>query len=73
MAPVIKELHKRPDVACRMCVTVQHRQMLDQELRLFEIEPDYSSASLRTGKAERLFGFRAKTPFEEGMRRTIVW
>jgi UDP-N-acetylglucosamine 2-epimerase (non-hydrolysing) len=41
MAPVIKELHKHSDVACKVCVTAQHRQMLDQVLRLFEIVPDY--------------------------------
>ncbi len=29
--------------------------------------------SLDTTKAERLFGFRARTPFEEGLRRTIEW
>jgi GDP-L-fucose synthase len=28
---------------------------------------------LDTSKAERLFGFRAKTPFEEGLRRTVEW
>ena len=28
---------------------------------------------LDTGKAERLFGFRAKTPFEEGLKKTIEW
>ena len=31
------------------------------------------SAALRTGKAKRLFGFRAETPFEEGLRRTFEW
>jgi UDP-N-acetylglucosamine 2-epimerase (non-hydrolysing) len=41
MAPVIKELRKHPDVLCRICVTAQHRQMLDQVMNLFEIEPDY--------------------------------
>lgn len=42
LAPVIRELRKHPDrVVCKVCVTAQHRQMLDQVLRLFEIEPDY--------------------------------
>lgn len=31
------------------------------------------SAALRTGKSERLFGFRAKTTFEEGLRRMVDW
>jgi len=42
MAPVIRELKKYPDqVECKVCVTAQHREMLDQVLRLFNIEPDY--------------------------------
>lgn len=42
MAPVVKELHRHPaDLICRVCVTGQHRQMLDQVIKLFQIEPDY--------------------------------
>lgn len=42
LAPVIKELQKYPDrFICRLCVTAQHRQMLDQFLDLFGITPDY--------------------------------
>ncbi len=42
MAPVIKELDKYPDrFKSLVCVTAQHREMLDQVLNLFEIKPDY--------------------------------
>jgi len=42
LAPVIQELGKHRDrVMGEVCVTAQHRQMLDQVLRLFEITPDY--------------------------------
>ncbi len=44
MAPVIRELHRRSanhDVQTIVCVTAQHREMLDQALRLFDIHPDY--------------------------------
>ena len=42
MAPVIRELRKHPDrVVSKVCVTAQHRQMLDQVLSLFGIVPDY--------------------------------
>ena len=42
MAPVVKELQRHPaDFICRVCVTGQHRQMLDQVLTLFQIEPDH--------------------------------
>ncbi len=41
MAPVVKELQKHRDsIECIVCVTAQHREMLDQVLCLFEIEPD---------------------------------
>ena len=40
LAPVILELKKKPGVQTRVCVTAQHRQMLDQVLALFGIVPD---------------------------------
>lgn len=48
LVPVIRELRRHPDqVVCKVCVTAQHRQMLDQVLRLFEIEPDYDLNIMR--------------------------
>jgi UDP-N-acetylglucosamine 2-epimerase (non-hydrolysing) len=41
MAPVIKELAKHERARSIVCVTGQHRQMLDQVLSLFHIQPDY--------------------------------
>lgn len=42
LAPVIKELQRYPDeFASSVCVTAQHREMLDQVLQIFEIHPDY--------------------------------
>lgn len=42
MAPVIKELRKYPDkLSCRICITAQHRQMIDPLLKLFDIKPNY--------------------------------
>ncbi|MDD5246637.1 MAG: UDP-N-acetylglucosamine 2-epimerase (non-hydrolyzing) [Candidatus Omnitrophica bacterium] len=41
LAPVIRELKKKDPGAVKVCVTAQHRQMLDQVLNLFEIVPDY--------------------------------
>ncbi len=42
MAPVILDLGKHPNRACSVtCSVAQHREMLDQVLRVFEIEPDY--------------------------------
>lgn len=42
MAPLVKEFQKYPDVFdTKVCVTAQHREMLDQVLEFFEIEPNY--------------------------------
>jgi len=41
LAPVIKKLEKYHGAECRICVTAQHREMLDQVLNLFEIKPHY--------------------------------
>lgn len=42
IAPAIKELRKHPDkFICCTCITAQHRQMVDQLLKLFEINPNY--------------------------------
>ncbi|MDW8227729.1 MAG: UDP-N-acetylglucosamine 2-epimerase (non-hydrolyzing) [Anaerolineales bacterium] len=41
MAPVVRRLAQTPGVESLVCVTAQHRQMLDQVLQLFEIKPDF--------------------------------
>ncbi len=41
MAPLVKELEKREEIESKVCVTAQHRQMLDQVLEYFNIKPDY--------------------------------
>ena len=41
MAPVVERLRHTPGVEARVCVTAQHRQMLDQVLALFDIVPDF--------------------------------
>lgn len=41
MAPLIKEFQKQDKFDTKVCVTAQHRQMLDQVLDFFEITPDY--------------------------------
>lgn len=41
MAPLVKEFQKHLEFETRVCVTAQHREMLDQVLDFFEIIPDY--------------------------------
>ena len=48
MAPVVSELKKYLDV--KVCVTAQHRQMLDQVLNIFDILPDYDLNLMRPGQ-----------------------
>lgn len=41
MAPIIKEIEKRKNLECIVCVSGQHREMLDQVLEVFKIKPQY--------------------------------
>src|SRR3970040_2165871 len=48
LAPVIQALRARPaEFESRVCVTGQHRELLDQVLRLFDIRPDHDLAVMR--------------------------
>ena len=51
MAPLVKEFQKYPETfKTVVCVTGQHRQMLDQVLQLFEITPDYDLNIMKQGQ-----------------------
>ena len=51
MAPLVKEFQKHPkEFQTVVCVTGQHREMLDQVLHLFEIEPDYDLNIMKQGQ-----------------------
>jgi len=50
MAPLVKLLMEDAEVHCRVCVTAQHREMLDQVLRLFNIHPDYDLNIMKPGQ-----------------------
>lgn len=51
MAPLIKELQKYPDqFQTIVCVTGQHREMLDQVLHIFDIHPDYDLNIMKQGQ-----------------------
>lgn len=51
MAPLVKEFQKYPqDFKTLVCVTGQHREMLDQVLHLFEIQPTYDLNIMRQGQ-----------------------
>ena len=48
MAPLVKELEKREEIETKVCVTAQHREMLDQVLKLFNIKPDFDLNIMKT-------------------------
>jgi UDP-N-acetylglucosamine 2-epimerase (non-hydrolysing) len=47
IAPIVRSLRETSGIESRVCVTAQHRQMLDQVLALFEIKPDYDLDLMR--------------------------
>jgi UDP-N-acetylglucosamine 2-epimerase (non-hydrolysing) len=52
MAPLVKELQKFPnEISCKLCVTGQHREMLDQVLKLFALTPDYDLDVMSPGQS----------------------
>lgn len=50
MAPLVKELEKYSGIESKVCVTAQHREMLDQVLSLFKIQPDYDLNIMKQGQ-----------------------
>lgn len=51
MAPIVKELERRPEFESKLCLTAQHRDMLDQIVDLFELEADYDLDIMRPGQS----------------------
>ena len=47
MCPLVKELKKRSGIRTLVCVTGQHRQMLDQVLHAFEVVPDFDLSIMK--------------------------
>ena len=50
LCPLIQELKKRKNIETVVCVTGQHREMLDQVLDVIHIEPDYDLAIMKKGQ-----------------------
>ena len=65
MAPLVKELEKRKEIESIVCVTAQHREMLDQVLETFDIKPDYDLNIMKQGQTLGDITTRALTGLEE--------
>lgn len=68
MAPLVKELEKREEIESKVCVTAQHREMLDQVLNLFDIKPEYDLNIMKTRQS--LTGITTKVL--EGLEEVFI-
>ena len=50
MAPLVKAFEKENSIQSEVCVTAQHREMLDQVLEMFDIKPDYDLNTMKPGQ-----------------------
>lgn len=67
MCPLVKELKTRKSIETRVCVTGQHRQMLDQVLQTFQVHPDYDLSIMK----ERQTLFDVTTTILNKMKATL--
>ena len=70
MAPLVKELKSRAEIETIICVTAQHRQMLDQVLDVFDIVPDYDLNIMHQGQTLSDITSRALKGIEEVIDET---
>ena len=68
MAPLVKELENRKEIESIVCVTAQHREMLDQVLDTFNIKPDYDLNIMKQGQTLGDVTTRALKGLEEVIR-----
>ncbi|CCO08426.1 non-hydrolyzing UDP-N-acetylglucosamine 2-epimerase [Desulforamulus hydrothermalis] len=69
MAPLVQELNRRPDqIRSLVAVTAQHREMLDQVLQLFDIQPDYDLNIMQQGQTLYDVTVRAL----EGLKEVLI-
>ena len=71
MAPVVKELAAREEFQPIVCVTAQHRQMLDQVLHAFNIVPDYDLNVMREGQTLLDITTRALTGLDKVLKKEM--
>ena len=69
MAPLVKELERRKEIKSIVCVTAQHRQMLDQVLQTFDIKPDYDLNIMKQGQTLSEVTSRALLGLEEVFKK----
>lgn len=71
MAPLVKELESRKEIKSIVCVTAQHREMLDQVLQAFKIKPDYDLDIMQHGQTLGDVTIRALKGLEEIIKKEM--
>ncbi|SHH20590.1 non-hydrolyzing UDP-N-acetylglucosamine 2-epimerase [Desulfosporosinus lacus] len=71
MAPVIRALRQKDSILCQVIVTAQHREMLDQVLKLFKIVPDFDLNLMRQGQTLTEITTRALNGLKEVFQREL--
>ena len=69
MAPLVKELEGRKEIESVVCVTAQHREMLDQVLNVFDIKPDYDLNIMKQGQTLSEITSRVLLGLEEVIKK----
>ena len=69
MAPLVKELESRKEINSIVCVTAQHREMLDQVLNIFKIKPDYDLNIMKQGQSLSEITSRVLLGLEEVIKK----
>ncbi|WP_027400447.1 non-hydrolyzing UDP-N-acetylglucosamine 2-epimerase [Anaerovorax odorimutans] len=65
MAPLVKKLNEEKDIESILCVTAQHREMLDQVLSLFDLIPDYDLNIMKPNQTISMITANVITKIEE--------
>ena len=68
MAPLVKELEKREEIESVVCITAQHRQMLDQVMNIFGIAADFDLNIMQSGQTLSDITMRAMKGIEQAIK-----
>ncbi len=68
MAPLVKELEKREEIESIVCITAQHREMLDQVMNIFDISADFDLNIMQSGQTLSDITARAMKGIEKAIR-----
>ncbi len=69
MAPLVKELEKREEIESIVCITAQHREMLDQVMDIFDIRADFDLNIMQSGQTLSDITSRAMKGIEETIKK----